>query len=234
MRYLFGGQGLVESRIHLTYAEYARHGFFELVAVALLVLPLLLCANALAGQAERRLWTVRWLSGSLIVLVLVVMASALQRMALYRSEYGLTELRIYTTGIILWLGCVFIWLGLTVVRGRTRSFATGAVIAGFAATLALNVVNPDALIARTNLSRAHVDATYLGKLSDDAVPVLLQRLPTLSPELQRPLAGALLARTNGRGGVLGWNASRARAHALLERHRAELLRYAGVVQAPRP
>ena len=30
LRYLFGGRGLVEARTHLTYAEYARHGFFEL------------------------------------------------------------------------------------------------------------------------------------------------------------------------------------------------------------
>src|SRR4051794_25643572 len=32
-RYLFGGAALVQSEAHLTYAEYARHGFFELVAV---------------------------------------------------------------------------------------------------------------------------------------------------------------------------------------------------------
>ena len=70
---------------------------------------------------------------------------------------------------------------MTVVRGRARSFATGAVIAGFAATLALNVVNPDALIARTNLSRPHVDAAYLGKLSDDAVPVLFSDFPRSGP-----------------------------------------------------
>src|ERR671934_314483 len=44
-RYLFGGRGLVGSRTHLTYAQYARHGFFELVAVAALVLPLLLLAD---------------------------------------------------------------------------------------------------------------------------------------------------------------------------------------------
>ena len=34
-RYLFGGQDLVRETAHLTYAQYARHGFFELVAVAL-------------------------------------------------------------------------------------------------------------------------------------------------------------------------------------------------------
>jgi hypothetical protein len=38
-RYLFGGGALVQAREHLTYAQYARHGFFELVAVSALVVP---------------------------------------------------------------------------------------------------------------------------------------------------------------------------------------------------
>jgi hypothetical protein len=226
VRYLFGGRDLVESRLHLTYAEYARHGFFELVAAALLVLPLLLGVHALVrGRPERRR-LLAVLSAGLIVLVLVVMASALQRMLLYQREYGLTELRIYTTGVILWLGVVFVWLGLTVLRGRPRAFAAGAVVAGFAATLALNVINPDALIARTNLSRPHVDAAYLGSLSDDAVPPLLERLPSLDPPLRSSLAAALLERHEHDGGLLAWNASRSRAESLLAEHRAELQAYA--------
>ena len=64
LRYLFGGQALVEARIGLTYAEYARHGFFELVAVAVLVLPLLLGVDAVAQGASR---IVRSLSGGLVV-----------------------------------------------------------------------------------------------------------------------------------------------------------------------
>ncbi len=47
-RYLFGGASLVEASSTLTYAEYARRGFFELVAVATLVLPLLLLGLAAA------------------------------------------------------------------------------------------------------------------------------------------------------------------------------------------
>jgi Domain of unknown function (DUF4173) len=220
LRYLFGGRDLVESRVHLTYAQYARHGFFELVAVAILVLPVLLAAHAVIRGRRARL--VQAMSAFLIVLVMVVMASALQRMRLYQREYGLTELRIYATGMIVWLGFVFVWFGATVIRGRGRRFAVGVIAAGFVATLALNFANPDALIARTNLSRPHVDTAYLGGLSDDAVPTLLARLPTLDPALRRRLARALLARGADGTGVLDWNASRAHAYALLRSHRAEL------------
>jgi hypothetical protein len=222
LRFLFGGRELVEARVGLTYAEYARHGFFELVVVAVLVLPLLLGVDAVLRGTERQLRTVRALSACLIVLVGVVMASALERLWLYQQQLGLTELRIYATGVVLWLAAVFVWLGVTVLRGRRRLFATGAIAAGFAATLCINVVNPDALIARTNLSRPSADVTYLGTLSDDAVPTLLARLPSLDPSLRRPLARALLRRSPARESRLSWNASRSHAASLLAGHRAEL------------
>jgi hypothetical protein len=227
IRYLFGGRGLVESRVHLTYAQYARHGFFELVAVSLLVLPLLFGAHALLRhRSPFSLRVVQALSALLVALVLVVMASALERMRLYQREYGLTELRLYATGVILWLGFVFVWMAATVVRARPRLFVTGALVAGFVATLALNVANPDALIARTNLDRPHVDVAYLGGLSDDAVPVLLARLPALEPSLRVPLAEALLRRSDRSESLVGWNASRAQAHQLLRRQRVALVELA--------
>jgi hypothetical protein len=204
-RYLFGGPA------DLSYAQYARHGFFELVAVSLLVLPVLLAANALARDR-----LVRGLSFALVALELVVAASALERLRLYQREFGLTELRLYATGIVLWLACVFVWLCVTTLRGRRR-FAVGALVLAFGATAALNVVNPDALIARTNLARPQVDADYLGHLSDDAVPTLLDRLPTLRPELRRQLTFWLLRRSREDGGALAWNASRSRARELLDR-----------------
>jgi hypothetical protein len=222
LRFLFGGRDLVEARVGLTYAEYARHGFFELVVVALLVLPLLLGVDALVRGMPRHVRTVRALSACLVLLVGVVMASALQRLWLYQQQFGLTELRIYATGVVIWLAVVFVWLGVTVLRGRRHLFAVGAIVAGFAATLCINIVNPDALIARTNLSRPNVDATYLGTLSDDAVPTLVARLPSLDPSLQRPLARALLRRSPAPESWRSWNASRRHASSVLVAHRAEL------------
>jgi hypothetical protein len=226
-RYLFGGRGLVEARTHLTYAEYARHGFFELVMVAVLVLLVLLAVDALLrDDGSRGAWVVRCLSWCLLVLVFVVMASALQRMRLYEDVYGLTQLRIYAVGIIGWLAVVFLWFGITVLRGRRASFALGAVVAGFAATAILSVVNPDALIARTNLDRSRVDVPYIAGLSDDAVPEMLERLPSLRPDLRRALALELLRRNSSGGDWRSFNLARSHADALLAQHHDELLMYA--------
>jgi Domain of unknown function (DUF4153) len=218
VRYLFGGSSVVEARTGLTYAEYARHGFFELVTVAALVLPLLLLADWLRRRTRTRDDVVfRLLAGVLIALLFVVMASALQRMRLYQREYGLTELRVYTTGFMIWLAVVLAWAGVTVLRGRRELFAVGALVSGFAAIFAMNAINPDALIARTNLDRPNLDLPYLMNLSDDATPALVDALPTLSPQLRLQLEEELRSRRRGGADWRTWNWSRHRAQAELRR-----------------
>jgi Domain of unknown function (DUF4173) len=217
LRYLFGGRGLVESQAHLTYAEYARRGFFELVVVAALVLPLLLLADwALERRRRRDDVVFAALAAALVLLLLAVVASALERLWIYQQEYGLTELRVYATALVLWLGVVLVWFCGTVLRRRRRSFAAGAAVAGFAAVVAMNVLNPDALIARTNVSRPHVDVGYLARLSDDATPTLLRALPSLSPPDRRRLTAALLSRTRSND-WRAWNLDRSRAAKAVER-----------------
>src|SRR5262245_66193217 len=100
--------------------------------------------------------------------------SALQRMRLYQREYGLTELRVYTTVFMLWLAVLFLWFIATVLRGQREYFAFGAVMTGFLAIGALLAINPDRLITRVNVEQAlagrNLDDMYIGSLSADAVP----------------------------------------------------------------
>ena len=219
-RYLFGGSAVVLADTDLTYAEYARHGFFELVVVAALTLSVLLLADWALVDRGRRMF--RWLAAALLVLLGVVIASALQRMRLYMQHFGLTELRVYATGVIVWLAVVSAWFAVTVLRGRRHAFAMGALVAGFAATFALNVLSPDALIARTNVTRPVVDVSYLAGLSDDAVPTLVARIRALPSSQRALLARALLDRDVAVGDWRSWNVSRSRAADSLRAHRSEL------------
>jgi hypothetical protein len=189
VRYLFGGAGHVANTAGLTYAEYARHGFFELATVTALGLPLLLLAHWLFRPEKRTHEVVfKTLAGTMVALLFVVVASALQRMYLYTSEFGLTELRLYTTIFMFWISVVLIWFVLTVMRSHRDRFAFGALVAGFAAILAINAMNPDALIANTNIDRLQegkrFDPYYLTTLSADAVPVIVQSLPEIG---QKPV-----------------------------------------------
>jgi len=202
VRYLFGGEALVLVSSTLTYAEYARRGFFELVTVSALVLPVLLGAHwglRAGDRAATRLF--RGLSGSLVVLLFAVMASAIQRMRLYQETYGLTELRLYTTAFMGWLALVFIWFVVTVLWERRDYFAFGALVSGCVVVMALNGLNPDAMIVRTNAALASdpgavrlFDTEYGSSLSADAVPALIEALPSLDPSRRRVVANALLTR----------------------------------------
>jgi hypothetical protein len=223
VRYLFGGAETVISTAGLTYAEYARRGFFELVTVTALGLPTLLLAHWLLNTNSRGERAFRVLAGILVGLLFVVMASALQRMYLYVDEYGLTELRLYATIFMAWLAVLLAWLIVTVLRGRPDRFAFGALVTAFSAILAVNAINPDALVARTNLDRMEegkrFDVHYLASLSADAVPVIVRALPAMDERERRTVESELhdsdrwsLDRTDWRT----WNLSRSRARHLIE------------------
>jgi hypothetical protein len=117
---------------------------------------------------------------------------------LYQAEYGLSEQRLYPTAFMGWLAVVFVWFCLTVLRGHRERFAFGAMLAGFLLVAALHALDPDALIARTNLARARAghtfDAQYAARLSADAVPELVAGLPALNPQDRCTLATRLFGR----------------------------------------
>jgi hypothetical protein len=217
-RYLFGGADVLRSMIKLSYAEYARRGFFELVTVAALVLPFLLFMHWLLKKEDARLERLfRLLAGGVIALLFVIMFSALYRMRLYQIEFGLTELRLYTTAFIGWLAIVFVWFMLTVGRGQGDRFVFGALASAFAVLLILNVLNPDDFIVRTNAGRGEAanpfDASYVVGLSADAVPALIALLPTMNADDQCVTAARILDRWTPpqRFDPLTWNLDRSLA-----------------------
>ena len=234
-RYFFGGAELVASSTSLTYAEYARRGFFELVTVAALVLPLLLAMHWLArADTVRQARLFQGLAGLLIALLFVIMLSAVQRMRLYQLEFGLTELRLYTSVFMVWLGIMFVWFVLTVLRNRRDRFIVGALVTGFGAIAFLHLLNPDALIVRTNVARGQsalpvhpFDSRYAVSLSADAVPQLLASLDEMTEADRCYVATRLLAQWSpgAEGEAVDWrtwNLSRQRARHAVALHADDL------------
>ncbi|CCQ17209.1 putative uncharacterized protein [Rhodococcus sp. AW25M09] len=178
---LFGGQGHVQTTEGLTNAEYARQGFWQLLAVTVLTLLVIAVTVTKASRDARgdRI-ALRALLGALCALSMVIVASALHRMSLYEEQYGYTTLRLFVTAVEWWLGSVFALLLVAGIRmsGRwlPRAVGVGAVLT----VLALAAMNPDAYIARHNVERfeqtGRIDTYYLGGLSSDA-DAELGRLP---------------------------------------------------------
>ncbi len=234
-KYFFGGADVVQITSGLSYAQYARRGFFELVTVSGLVLPLLLTLDWLFVRSSKRDdIIVRVLAGSQIVLLIVIMISAVQRMLIYQSEYGLTELRVYTTAFMGWLAIVYVAYAATVLRGHRARFAWLSMLAGLVMTAGLHVSNPDALILGVNLQRLKegktFDMSYASTLSNDAVPVLMANLDSLPPSVQKIVAGEFLKvyKAAPKTDLRGWNWSHAAAYQAISSNRAKLERMAAM------
>lgn len=219
--YLFGGPAQVTALTGLTYAEYARRGFFELLTVTLLGVPLLLALRGALGADLRDHGWPRALTLLVTGLLAALLASAWTRMGLYVQVYGLSELRVLAGTAMVWVAALLGLLGWSVARARTETFTARAVLAGFVVLLGLNGLNPGLRIARdlgtraTILPAARAVQLTAQNLGADAAPYVLPNLMTLA-DGQSDVAAAL--RESVRGSAVkdwrSWNAARAHAGRL--------------------
>jgi hypothetical protein len=198
--YLFGGLGQVSSTGY-TYAEYARKGFFELIAVAaiswMLILTIKKC-TAFRTAVQGLLF--KWLSGILMAEVVVIMLSAHRRLNLYEDAYGFTTLRLLSHLFILWLGVAFVLLLIHIVREKSEKyFALPLFISALCFLALINFINPDNFIARENINRfdttGKLDLLYLSNLSDDATPAIARLLDNPNEAARKSAANILYLQT---------------------------------------
>jgi len=92
-----------------TYAEYARRGFFELIAVTLINFSILLSCIGFARKGSKLIdRAVRILYSLLVACTLVMLFSAHFRMSLYEEAYGYTYLRMLTHAFMVFLFVLFL------------------------------------------------------------------------------------------------------------------------------
>ncbi|MGY0499892.1 DUF4153 domain-containing protein [Nocardia sp. FBN12] len=174
---LFGGDDYVQRTAGLTYAEYARSGFWQLSAVSILTLAVILAVLHWSVQetaADRQ--SLRILLSAVSVLALVIVCSALGRMWTYQQAYGFTVLRLLVTMCELWVGLVYVLVLIAIARLRWTWVPRAAIGTALATLIALAVINPEHLVAERNIDRWHaskrLDAGYLSSLSPDILPAL--------------------------------------------------------------
>ena len=218
--WFFGGERFLQARTGLTAAEYARQGFFQMVWVVLLVVPLLVGTRAMLrpDRALERRHTA--LALPLIALLATMILSAMLRMRLYVQYYGLTTDRLYPLVLMGWLAVMLAWLALTVLRGAGRPFVAGAVMSGLATLVALHVTVPDVIVARVNLARARnadsaatpgLDIEHLARLGGDAVPLAIPAV--LAPSRGAPGSAERVASDRARCNASMWLLRRTRWRA---------------------
>jgi uncharacterized protein DUF4153 len=197
--YLFGGIDTLNAT-GLTYSSYARRGFFELIAVAVLAGGLVFAVELVVAK-RTRLYVAAALTLALATLVIV--ASAAYRMQLYQLAYGWTEQRFYALAGIAWLGAGGACAAVLIWRDATRWLLHAAGLTALAVAFAINLVGPSAFVARQDLERVidprglpddayrGLDAYYLATLGDGAIPTLVEYLPRLGESDRAALGSAL-------------------------------------------
>jgi hypothetical protein len=185
-RYFFGGAANITVE-GFTYAEYARRGFGELLAVAVISLLLFLGLGSLTRKEDplrRRIFSA--LGVFLAVMVTIILVSAYRRLLLYEAAYGFSRIRLYTQVFMIWLGILLLGLAALEIAGRIRWVSLALLAAAFGFTLTLAGLNVDPSIVRWNGARAMnggaLDAAYLDSLSADAVPALLDLYTAGGPQ----------------------------------------------------
>ena len=184
----------------ITYADYARSGFFQLLWVAGITAVILIVFSRITGfkqQSMRRAFLV--LSEIAVVLTLLIVVVAFQRLSLYESAYGFTMLRLYSQIFAAWIALVFVLLAADMggLLRRRRWFVGATSISAMTVLLALNLANPEAVVVALNLNLAQsthrIDAQYLAGLSSDATPALLDQRVQVDATLGREISRAACA-----------------------------------------
>ncbi len=190
LTWFFGGDAFLQTHTGLTAAAYARRGFFEVVWVAVLLVPLLLGTRAVIGTDPAIRHRHTMISLPLIALLGAMMLSAALRMRLHVSYYGLTTDRFYSFVFMAWLAVVLVLIAVTVLRDRGQWLLAGTALSGFFTLVALNIASPDVIIAHVNLDRAE------SRRSPDAAGLDIVHLSTLGSDAVGMAATAIVSNAN--------------------------------------
>jgi hypothetical protein len=193
-----GGETLRSAGV--TYADYARSGFFQLLWVAGITLVVLVLFSRVTGFAHRagRVTFLALAEGAIALTLLIVLVAS-QRLSLYEDAYGFTMLRLYSHVFAGLIAVVFLLLAadLAGLFQPRRWFVGVSAICALVLLVGLNVLNPEALVVGLNVDRANqthkIDAQYFRELSSDAAPAILAAQSRIDPILWVDVKGVACA-----------------------------------------
>ncbi len=204
--YLFGGKDYVWGiEEYVTYSEYAKNGFYELLCVAIISFFLLYGLDKTSFRKslkEKKMFKI--LSAVLVLEISVIIYSAWTRMAVYVDGYGLTFSRFLVFVFLFWIFLVFlIFLYKKIFQEKNEAVLLFSI---FCLSLifwtGINLINPDVFIAKENIKRLaqgkELDPYYLSRLSVDAIPetVKIFQMDNINEEIKMEVARNLYYRSN--------------------------------------
>lgn len=191
-KYLFGGEQNISGNYGYTYADYARRGFFELVAVSTIVYMMCVMLSAkvfLANTVQKIIFRGMYLI--MVVATVFISVSAIMRMSLYIETYGYTSSRILVLLLTVLILILVLSLAIILFLESRRKFVRRSVAIGMIFIIMSVFIMPvDYVVAKLNynnyLQNGKFDYTYHLELSDEVIPVLvdLAKDEKMSPEVR--------------------------------------------------
>lgn len=188
--YLYGGGNKFIPQ-EFTYAEYARKGFFELVAVTIINFTILLSSMKFIKRGNKTLNSIsNLLLTTLVAFTINMLFSAHYKMSLYEKTYGFTYLRIFVHIFMLMLFILFI-VALMGIWNRRMPLNKVLIVIILGMFILLNYINVDKVIAEKNIEIYYktqkIDVKYLKNLSYDAIPEILKLKDDSNKEIAREI-----------------------------------------------
>ena len=157
----------------ITYAEYARRGFFQLLFVAIVNVGLVLIFSALF----RKNLVLKVVLLIMCICTYVMIASSAMRLSMYIKEYDLSYLRINTIWALIVTSIVMAGVIVNLFMDKMPLFRYIFVTVMVMFTL-YAFVRPGAVIAKYNLEHAsgRVDLKYVMDIGSDGIPYAIDYL----------------------------------------------------------
>ncbi len=144
--YLFSAfSGNLPESSNLIYSSYARQGFFELCMIASINLLLILLTEILT---RKKISIMGYFYVIISIITTLLSITALSKLVLYISVYGLTPSRILSTAFVVYLGLV--WIGIAIRQFKSFSIIRFSLISGALIVLLLCILQIDTLSSSYN------------------------------------------------------------------------------------
>ncbi len=163
----------------VSYAEYARSGFFELCAVSVInFIAIILVALFLRREKKGDRVFLRLANVTVSAMTLVLIGTAMAKMWLYINEYGLTEKRVLSSWFMIVLAVIYLAIILGQIIPKIKLVAASLFIITVM-TAVLSFANHPAVIANYNVNlyidgkTDKIDVATIYSLGDSAVPALV-------------------------------------------------------------
>jgi hypothetical protein len=192
--YLYGGGNNFLPQ-KFTYSEYARKGFFELVAVTIINFTILLSSMKFIKKDNKLINRISNIFLTLLVaFTFNMLFSAHFKMSLYEQTYGFTYLRIFVHIFMFMLSLLFI-VALIGIWNRRMPLNKTLILIVLSMFIVLNYINVDKIIAKKNIDIYYktqkIDVQYLKNLSYDAIPEILRLKDDPNVDVAREVNGYL-------------------------------------------